>query len=401
MPAIPHITRSSFWNDPVVRKLSPNAKLLFLYLFTCEQSHYCGIYVFERAFVPLYTGMTEKETTKAFNELLRENRITWDIDNGVIFVHHMLTHQFPGGRPDGVLKHLTNHFKSLHNTPLINNLLQTILEQLPVTYNVIAEQLKQEWMERIPEPLKNGSGTVPERLSNRSSPSPSSSSSLSSLSKEERTSKQDRAKNQTEIRLKDEEEANKVIKACSEIRFSYRGASIPPATKKMKAQAVEVMSFAREQFRLKEWPDSDENVYAYIGLLYEAFMNYDSSLSNGNSEDFIIKSDYHFSGFHYRLAKWAEKIDKVTDSTGRKVYIPLKVPEDVLKFDTCGSGCDHSTARVEAFIKRNKNHAKQIREFKAMAKDGLKYDEYMKEKTGDGEEKADNDGQENTVSAGS
>lgn len=48
---------SRFWSDPKVRALSPESKLLFLYLITNEHANLAGIYHLPAVLIPHETGL--------------------------------------------------------------------------------------------------------------------------------------------------------------------------------------------------------------------------------------------------------------------------------------------------------------------------------------------------------
>ena len=375
----------------------------YCYLIRHEKSHACGVF-----YIPLRTMAREREASEEnistlLSTLQEKQRLYYDRNEEVIWIPQMAPWQIKaGGKRSNLYLGIRKYLSSIYSV-----VVPAFWEKWSEDFSELTNEI-----ERLHEATdNNGNNAFNVNGNDKINVSDNVLCSLfsvncSSLNKktfllQEEPSKKTRAK-QRKTSNEEDDYIDNIWKLCSQVRHSYRESGLAPITGKGRAHVGTISKFAKQQFELNEWPVSTENTLAYIGLLYEAFMNYDGEERDKKTgEDWIKDKKYPFGSFVQGLEKWAEKAAKVTDSTGRKVYVPLKVPEDVLRFDTCGSGCDHSTARVEAFIKRNKKHAKQIREFKAMAKDGVKYDEYMKQQAGDGEEKAINDGQENTVSAGS
>jgi hypothetical protein len=78
-----------FWNDADIERLSSEAKLVFLYLFTNDSTTESGIYsmtpkrVFERTGIPLKKCESILKT-----EL--QGKITYDESQGIVFVHSFL-----------------------------------------------------------------------------------------------------------------------------------------------------------------------------------------------------------------------------------------------------------------------------------------------------------------------
>ncbi len=371
-------------DDEKFKQLSDAAQMLFIYFFSNNETAHTGVAWLPASYIAEDRNRETNDIIVALNELAESEMI--EIDGDWIRVVKYLKWQPPMNpkhrkhviEKAGKIAH--RKYRQMVLEELHNGISHTVRDTIPDTVSdTVSEKSKIPYADRMPSNL---SPLV-------------SSFSLSSSNNKEEPSKKTRAKEKkiSKKSYKPPKYNNDIWKLCSYIRWSYRKAGLKDITGKGSSQASTVSQFAKQQFEFNEWPTSEENTMIYIGLLYEAFMNYEGDEKDKKTgKDWIKDSNYDFSGFVSRLEKWAEKITKVTDSTGRRIYVPLKVPEDVLKFDTYGSGCDHSTARVDAFIKRNKKHAKQIREFESMARDGIKYDEYMKQQADYGKAVTDNEG---------
>lgn len=115
---------TSIWDDPKVRALSKDGKLLFFYLFTNRLTHVSGIYVVPPPSIAHDTGLEMTQVTAAISELsttMGQNGeldplVYWDGDRYVVWVVNMFKHQ---GRGEKNLRSAAAHLCNLHNTPLI------------------------------------------------------------------------------------------------------------------------------------------------------------------------------------------------------------------------------------------------------------------------------------------
>jgi hypothetical protein len=107
---------SSFWSDPKVRSLSPQAKLLFLYLITNDRSHVSGIYYLPKASISHETGYPINTLSKVVQELIASKTIAVDEERDVFWVKKMFRYQGRGKKNNASA---TKQLASLHNSPLI------------------------------------------------------------------------------------------------------------------------------------------------------------------------------------------------------------------------------------------------------------------------------------------
>ena len=116
----------SLWDDPKVRGLSKDGKLLFFYAFTNRATDVSGIYVIPPTSIMHDTGMTLEEVTAAIKECgntkgsgngKSEPLLHWDEARYVMWVVNMFKYQ---GRGEKNIRHAASHLCGLHNTPLID-----------------------------------------------------------------------------------------------------------------------------------------------------------------------------------------------------------------------------------------------------------------------------------------
>ena len=87
---------TSLWNDPKVRALPPNAKLLFIYLITNVHAHVSGLYYLPSLFIAHETGL--KGIDALWDTLSIPCLALKDDKNEVVWVVNMLRYQGAGGK---------------------------------------------------------------------------------------------------------------------------------------------------------------------------------------------------------------------------------------------------------------------------------------------------------------
>lgn len=156
---------ANFWQDPDVRKLSNEARLLLLFYITNPNSHYTGIYwikdymplnelqwkkeVFEKATKELLNSQAEDRGMIGVSEVAKPHFfIRYDEEYALLWVKSMLRHQV-GNKPlnSKQLKGLINHIKQFKQHPIIKEFLEYYGDFLLQTfshYDKVIPQLKQD-----------------------------------------------------------------------------------------------------------------------------------------------------------------------------------------------------------------------------------------------------------------
>jgi hypothetical protein len=128
--------KCELWNDLAVRKLSIEAKLLFVYLITNRHTHVSGIYYLPRILIGHETGMAPAQVRRGIDTLSIRHLLLTDEKNEIVFVINMFGHQARGGKHD---KGAATQLESLHKSPLINDFLDRypqVREHLPDTLSI-------------------------------------------------------------------------------------------------------------------------------------------------------------------------------------------------------------------------------------------------------------------------
>lgn len=108
---------TAFWNDPKIRRLDRDAKLLFLYCCTNDHAHVSGIYYLRPSTMAEEVGLSAKAVAKSLKDLC-PNLVQYDYTVNVIWVRNMLKRQ--GYRPSPtIIKRIVSHLPSLYESKLI------------------------------------------------------------------------------------------------------------------------------------------------------------------------------------------------------------------------------------------------------------------------------------------
>jgi hypothetical protein len=111
---------SGLWDDPKVERLSTEAKLLFVYLFTNRHSHVSGIYPMKVALSCLELGLSDRVVRAAWEMLASEGLVKVDRERSIVWVVNMLRHQ---GRGEKNERSAARQLETLHGSPLIADFL--------------------------------------------------------------------------------------------------------------------------------------------------------------------------------------------------------------------------------------------------------------------------------------
>ncbi len=84
---------TSFWSDPFIEDLSPNEKLLFIYLITNERTNMLGIYEASTAKMSFETGIEKSIIEKALKGFERLNKVKY-VNNYVVLVNYLKHQRF-------------------------------------------------------------------------------------------------------------------------------------------------------------------------------------------------------------------------------------------------------------------------------------------------------------------
>lgn len=129
---------AEFWDDPRVRGLTVEAKLVFLHLVTSRHTHFSGLYSVRLEYVALETGLSTKQVQTATASLEACGLIAYDDKTSVVWVVRMLRHQ---ARSPKLLQGAASHVVRMHGSTLIRRFLD---EYPAVKAHCVAEDLPAE-----------------------------------------------------------------------------------------------------------------------------------------------------------------------------------------------------------------------------------------------------------------
>lgn len=84
---------TAFWSDPFIEELTPNQKLLFLYLITNEKTNMLGIYESSIKKISFETGIDEKTILKDLKHFESKGKVRYE-NNYVILINFMKHQNF-------------------------------------------------------------------------------------------------------------------------------------------------------------------------------------------------------------------------------------------------------------------------------------------------------------------
>lgn len=146
---------TSFWDDPKVANLNPQAKLLFVYLITNRHSHVSGIYYLPDGLIADEIGVNLKQLDTLWHTL-SDLGLSWrDKKTHVVYVKNMFRYQ---GRGDKNLRAAANNIKTLHNSILINKFIENYpeikrygIDRVSDRYSQIGIQEQEQYKEQEQE----------------------------------------------------------------------------------------------------------------------------------------------------------------------------------------------------------------------------------------------------------
>lgn len=84
--------KTSYWTDPMIRKLKADERYLYLYFLTCPQMTNLGIVEVSFETIEFETGLPQKRVEEAINSLQEKNRIYYHRETEELVVRNWLKH---------------------------------------------------------------------------------------------------------------------------------------------------------------------------------------------------------------------------------------------------------------------------------------------------------------------
>jgi len=130
--------------DPGMRRVSDDARLLALYLLTCEHRRAEGLFRLPKAYMLEDLGWVPERLAKPFAELLENGFLAYDDDAQVVLIRRALKYQAPEN--DSQVTAALRHLDDLPDTPLTSE------------FQRLAERFCERLAKRLPEGFGEGYG---------------------------------------------------------------------------------------------------------------------------------------------------------------------------------------------------------------------------------------------------
>lgn len=85
------LINTSFWSDGYIQDLTPDEKLIFLYLLTNERTEICGAYEISKKTISFGTGLSKDTVSKTIDRLCSNNKINYV--EGWVWIKNFTKHQ--------------------------------------------------------------------------------------------------------------------------------------------------------------------------------------------------------------------------------------------------------------------------------------------------------------------
>lgn len=142
----------TFWDDPVVRGLSEQARYLMLYLITCRHRNRLGCYVLDQHYIAADLGWDVENARERIQELCDADRIAYDWPTRVLLVRHYVRHNTLENAK--VVTGASAELRAVPDTELLRDLLESLAKDARPHYDPIIKELRNRIANRLP----NGSG---------------------------------------------------------------------------------------------------------------------------------------------------------------------------------------------------------------------------------------------------
>lgn len=132
-----------FWSDKkTIKKLSPDGKLLMLYLMSNKDHHYIGLYEILTSTILEETGLNKPRYEKACKELSDFKLVLFDIEADLVWVVNRFRYNLTIGNRTNLIKGVPKQLVKLHRSSLINafhNKYKDLDYPIPMGYEWVAD----------------------------------------------------------------------------------------------------------------------------------------------------------------------------------------------------------------------------------------------------------------------
>jgi hypothetical protein len=146
----------TFWDDPLLRGLSEQARHLMLYLITCRHKNRLGCYVLDFGYAAADIQWSPDKVSDTVAELCSVDRIRYDASHRVVLIPRYLKHNTMENHK--VVAGALSEMAGLPDTPLLAGLLEAVTKYSRPHYAPLAQALSNRIGNGIPNDTANGNG---------------------------------------------------------------------------------------------------------------------------------------------------------------------------------------------------------------------------------------------------
>lgn len=155
-----------FWDDPLVRSLSDDGRMLMMYLMTCRHKNRLGCYVLDLSYGAADLQWPVIRVREALAELVASDRVRHDPSNRIVLITRFLKHNKLENHK--VVTGAMSELRSLPDTPLLVELLARVEKYHVAHYVPLIEELGNRIGNGIPNDMPNPIDTVAPPIRSRS-----------------------------------------------------------------------------------------------------------------------------------------------------------------------------------------------------------------------------------------
>lgn len=112
-----------FWTDPAVRKLDLETKMIFLYLITCPNSHYTGVFYCPLPTMMYEVNFSEETLRRGLQALSEQKMVMFEEESSTVFVVNAAKFQIKAPKStDNQIKGIDKYFTENIQSPYILDL---------------------------------------------------------------------------------------------------------------------------------------------------------------------------------------------------------------------------------------------------------------------------------------
>ena len=164
--------QTELWTDPFIQELSPEAKLLFIYLWTNKHCNQAGLYEITLRTIAFDTGLSVESLPEIMKQL--EPKVAWYPGQNLVWVKNFLKRQCKSNsfliaaakslktvRNNGLVAEFVNYNQGFNLMSLLEgDSVSTVLPQPPHSGNTVYNPPPDPGPNAVPDPVPDEAGGV-------------------------------------------------------------------------------------------------------------------------------------------------------------------------------------------------------------------------------------------------